>query len=220
MQELHGRHDACATKEAAAQRAGVVVTTPLLASAIAALQVEAAIRFLTETTDRAVGAAWRLTLHPGPTMDAVRFQRAASCPLHDPDSVIRDLTEIDMRWDECSVDGVIRTTAMERGVLRFDWPMTAQASCESCHFAWEPFVRRDKFRRTACPSCGSRDLVERQVLTAVERGSVWAERSLAALGQPPCHIYEIVSADGSEILHVRLGRDPCSGDARGASQMC
>jgi hypothetical protein len=221
LQEMQGREDPCWIKEMAGRDAGVVVTTPLMASAIGAIQVETALRWVVQPGDSATGVSYRLTLHPGPSLESSRFDRSPTCPLHEPASVMRDVRELDLRSDVSSADTVLHAAGADFGVLRFDWPVTAEASCRACSLVWEPFLRRAAFRTSVCPACGSSDIVEQKVVTSIGPGSPWGSRSLVALGQPVAHIFEIVISHDDELrtVHVEMTGD-LPGGGRNAAKPC
>jgi DNA-directed RNA polymerase subunit RPC12/RpoP len=209
LQEVYSREDPCWFKQAAADAEGIVITTPIMASAIAAMQVEIGLRcHFSRPEDASMGSAWRLTLHPGPTLESATFERSSTCPLHEPTSVMRAVRELPhLRSADCSVARLFEELGVGEAVLRLDWPVTISASCSGCGHRWEPFVRRAAFRRIACPACGHRDIVELGVVTTVQRGSAGYERPLAMLGQPDAHIYEVLLNGGRDTVHVEITGD-------------
>ena len=79
--------------------------------------------------------------------------------------------------------------------------MTARAACRTCGHAWEPFVRRARFRGRTCPACAGPDVAETEVLDRISADSPFADRSLAALGLPPGHVHEIVDENAGGFAH-------------------
>jgi len=212
LQELQGREDPCGLKERLQREAGIIATTPTMASIVAALQVEIGLRRVTLAPDSPadVGTSCRIVLHPQILLERLTFARSPRCLLHDPASVIREVAEFHDRdsatWSpaallaECGADG---------GFLSFDWPMTARAECRGCHHMWEPWLRRARFRAQPCPACGNRDVVETEVVTGIDAASPWATRPLAALGLPAGHIHEVVIGAGpsQRRCHIEVSGD-------------
>src|SRR6185503_5680264 len=133
-----------------------------------------------------------------------------SCPLHEPESVVRVVQECsEGRSDTWTLGDLLQRYGRAGGYVLFDWPITAQAVCRVCGHTWEPMIRRARFRRATCPSCGGADLAETDVLTSVSAESPWAGRTLAALGLPRGHVYEIGddSSTGGERTHVEMTGD-------------
>jgi adenylyltransferase/sulfurtransferase len=212
LQDLQGREDSCSVKERHLREQGVVATTPTLASIVAAFQVELGIRYVFK--DIAIpahqGLSYRIALHPQVAADRLTFERSPNCPLHDPNSVIRDVAE---RPDRDSASwtaaALLAESAAAGGFLSFDWPVTARAECRSCRYAWEPLLRRARFRSARCPGCGGDDLVEIETLIGVSAESPWADRTLAALGLPAGHVHEIIVDAGADSSrrHVEVTGD-------------
>ncbi len=212
LQDLQGREDSCGVKERLLREQGIVATTPTLASIVAAFQVELGIRYLFKDmkgTDEQ-GISYRLALHPQVVAERLTFERSPNCPLHDPDSLIGEITE---RTDRDSGTWTARELLTESGApdgfLTFDWPLTARAECRSCRYAWEPLVRRARFRSARCPGCGGDDLVEIETLTGVDAASSWATRSLTALGLPEGHVHEVMvhAKTSSDRRHIEVTGD-------------
>jgi len=102
------------------------------------------------------------------------------------------------------------------GFLVLDWPITAGAQCHSCGHQWEPLVRRARFRRARCPSCGSADLVELEVVSGISASSPWAGRTLAELGLPRGHVHETVSSERESEAETARVHVEVTGDLPGA----
>jgi hypothetical protein len=194
LQELQGREDPCWLKEDRIEAAEGVATTPLLASIVGACQVEFGLRRIQSDESETLGRAYRITLHPTPSLDVSAFERSPTCPLHDPDSLVRAVEECcEARSDEWTPRDLLQRFGEDGSYLLLDWPITCKALCRGCAHEWEPMVRRARFRRQSCPACASDDLIESDVLTTVNADSPWATRTLAALGFPRGHVYEIGS---------------------------
>lgn len=213
LQDLQGREDPCWRKEAAVELAEAIATTPLMASVIGAFQVELGLRGIRAKdgveTDSA-GRAYRITLHPVPSLESSLFDRSPTCPLHESASVIREVRQRhDARSDRCTPLDLLDASGHPDGYLAFDWPMTSKARCRACSVQWEPLVRRARFRGQPCPGCGSLDVVEIEVLSGVRATSPWATRTLADLGLPRGHVYEVIPADdaGGARVHIEVTGD-------------
>jgi adenylyltransferase/sulfurtransferase len=206
LRDLQGREDPCWQKADAIEAAEGVATTPLMASVVAAFQVELGLREIQNTTAPAtVGRAYRITMFPVPALEAAVFERSPTCPLHDPASIVRCVRECpEGRSDRWTPGDLFQQTGLSDGYLALDWPMTSKARCRSCNHAWEPLVRRARFRHERCPRCGGADLVEVDVLTGVRAGSPWALRTLAELGLPRGHVHETTSEGGEETARVHV----------------
>lgn len=199
LQDLQGREDSCSVKERHLREQGIVATTPTLASIVAAFQVELGIRYIFKDTEipAGQGLSYRIALHPRVAAERLTFERSPNCPLHDAGSVMRDVVlRPDRTSDSWTAKALLTENAAADGFLTFDWPVTARAECRSCRYAWEPMLRRARFRSARCPGCGGDDLVEMETLTGVSADSPWADRTLAALGLPSGHVHEI-------LLHAR-----------------
>src|SRR5262245_60109465 len=79
LQELHGREDPCWLKEDRIEAAEGVATTPLLASIVGACQVEFGLRRIQADEPDALGRAYRITLHPTPSLESIVFERSPTC---------------------------------------------------------------------------------------------------------------------------------------------
>ena len=214
LQELQGREDPCWLKERASEDVAMITTTPLMASIVGAFQVEMGLRaVLGDAPPADTGTAHRIVLHPLPLLETATFTRSPNCPLHEAASVLRKVEERMVSADTCTPADLLGGDAS--AVLGLDWPLTARASCRACGHAWEPLVRRARFRHDRCPACGSDDVVELDVLTAVSADSPWAGRTFASLGLPRGGVFEIVTGADMDAprRHVEL-----TGDLAGVRQ--
>jgi hypothetical protein len=210
LQDLQGREDPCWRKEDVIESAQGVATTPLMASVVAAFQVELGLRSLRTPSVDVSGHAYQITMSPTPGLDSSTFERSPSCPLHNPESVVTSVREChDAKSDRWTPVDLLRCADAPDGVVMLDWPMTARAICRACGHQWEPFVRRARFRGQRCPQCNAGDVVETEVLGGVSADSPWAHRTLAELGLPAGHVFEIVpgSGDTSNRIHVEVTGD-------------
>jgi len=209
LQELQGREDPCWRKEQRAAAGDGVATTPVMASVIAAMQVELALRAWHQPPDDPKGRACRIVLHPSPTLESLVFEQSPTCPLHDPSTAMTSVIECpDARSDVWTPADVLQAGGHPRGQIVLDWPMTARARCRSCAHEWSPLVRRARFRRAVCPKCAADDLVETEVLTVIASDSPWASCTLVQLGLPDGQIYEVSGSEhGSLSAHVEITGD-------------
>ena len=210
LQDLQGHEDPCWRKEDTIEAAQGVATTSLMASVVGAFQVELAIRGLQDGFHTGVGQSYRVTLHPTPRLEPSTFERSQSCPMHDPASIVGAVVECaSANSDTTTPLDLFREAGVSEGYIALDWPMTARALCRTCAHAWEPLVRRARFRRATCPSCGGTDLVETEVLSVIAAASPWATRTCAALGLPRGHIFEVGDARDPDRppVHVEVTGD-------------
>lgn len=207
--ELYGREDPCWLKDRMQEQENIVSTTPLMASVVAALQVEFGLRhFFNRKPSSAAGCAYRVTLHPEVELERFFFERSPNCPLHEPQSVALQVREFaHYRSDKMTPADLLHELGEARSFLCFDWPITARASCRTCEHRWEPLVRRARFRNQACPHCGSHDLAEVEVLTGVAHDSSWAKRTFVELGLPRGHVHEVVMESEAQWIHAELTGD-------------
>jgi len=177
--------------------------------------VELGLRTLHERSAETSGRAYQITVYPTPSLQAVTFERSPSCPLHEEESIPATVRECaDARSDRWTPSDLLERADAPDGAVLLDWPLTAGARCRSCDELWEPLVRRARFRGQTCRRCGSADVAETAVLTAIEAGSAWACRSLSELGLPAGHVFEIVRRDGGASERVYL---EMTGDLQGAA---
>jgi molybdopterin/thiamine biosynthesis adenylyltransferase len=195
--ELQGHEDPCWLRERRDSAAGVISTTPVMASIIGALQVEAALKLaLHGAADPTEGTAQRVTIAPRLVAETTTFGLSPSCVLHESPARAE---EVAARPDRASVSWSVRdmldeTLGADAGaILRLDWPLTVGARCGACGHDWEPLVRRARFRRSACPRCGASVISETKVVSEIGRDSPWADRPLAAIGLPSWHVHELVA---------------------------
>jgi molybdopterin/thiamine biosynthesis adenylyltransferase len=211
LQELFGRDDPCWIEDRRREDAGFVSTTPLMASLIGALQAEIGLRHCFED-DQACskGRSYRLETYPQPDLELLEFERSPNCPLHQAESYIQQLIEItEHASTEWTPAELFRELGEPDCYMSFDWPRTLRACCQDCHFEWQPMMRRARFLTSACPRCGSRNLVELEVLKGLPADSPWADCTFAHLGFPAGNIYEIAIGNGPNVrrVHVELTKD-------------
>jgi adenylyltransferase/sulfurtransferase len=206
LSELQGHEDPCWLKERRYEAAGAVATTPVMASIVGALQVERALRVVCNGAhSTSAGLAHEVKTFPSLSVETRTFKVAAQCPLHESESTIANVVE---RSDRCSNEWSVAAMLTETldgaddASLCLDWPMTALARCDNCGHTWEPWLRRARFRRTACPACGAPSPVECEVVNEIPSSSRWAERTVATLGLPSLHIHDVLLSRGERRTHV------------------
>ncbi len=210
LQELYGREDPCWLKEKRGEEQGFIATTPLMASMVGALQVETGLRALQSGGGRTGGIAYRIACHPKPELQSLEFDRSPSCPLHDPGSVLSEVREFEAGVSsEWSPARLFLEMGVGTGYLSLDWPLTVRAVCSACGREWCPMARRARFRNMHCPVCGSSEVSELEVLTRIEAGSSWSERTFLELGLPCGHVHEVVAGSGPNScrLHAEMTGD-------------
>ncbi len=195
--ELYARAVPCWGREAEAQDGGFVATTPLLASAVGAFQVELGLRavFAAEQSNHR-GQAVRLRMHPAPAISRFVFDRSPSCPLHF-DTETESL-EIPGRSDQVTVRQLLDATGEPGCYLALDGAIVHRAVCPTCQLEWSPMRRRRCLGAVACPACGGFKVREVDALVQIERDSSWAETTLTDLGLPSGHLHEIVNPRASD----------------------
>jgi molybdopterin/thiamine biosynthesis adenylyltransferase len=204
LQDLQGREDPCAVKERHQRADAIIPTTPTMASIVGALQVEIGVRHVCrdEPLPLSEGLSYRITLHPYVRLEPMTFAQSPNCPLHQPESIVKDVTEHPVQVSDAWTPAeLLAAVGGEGAFLTFDWPMTARARCRSCGHEWEPLMRRARFRGASCPACRESDIAEIEVLSGIDAQSPWAARSLTSLGLPRGHIHEVVLGATPDALH-------------------
>ena len=197
---LNGMKLPCAERELEADENGVVITTPLMASVIAAIQVEEGLRAVLEHgQSSSEGYSLEVTLHPRPRLARFSFTRSTACPLH-------DLAVEAYTWEHDSATTTVadlidflehRQNA--KAALTLRWPLVISAHCKACGANWSPVVRAARFRRLGqCINCRSKDVEEGEPLSEIARESEWAGKTLLELGLPRSHIHEFVMDDNEQ----------------------
>ncbi len=211
LQELYGREDPCWVEAGRREKQGLVSTTPLMASLIGSLQVEIGLRHCFRSGEECVkGRSYKVVTHPQPDLQLLEFGRSPNCPLHQPESYLQHVIEMTAHLSgEWTPGQLFRELGEGPCQLSFDWPRTVRASCRSCHFEWQPMMRRARFRNSSCPQCGSTDVAEVEVLSSLPADSPWAEYTFTQLGFPLGHIYEVAIGIGANLrrVHVEVTKD-------------
>jgi adenylyltransferase/sulfurtransferase len=164
----------------------IVASTPMMASVAGAIQVEYGLR--AATGGEAEAFSMMLDLHPGRSIERFTHARAVECPLHESFGPPRvpPGDSIGSIFDDAGPDAA----------LILDWPVCSAAECADCGRRWRPLQRVSRFRAAGrCPACGSRRLLEDEVLTSIARDSPWRNGRFTDLGLPENHLYTLREGD-------------------------
>lgn len=180
--EMDQSQQSCWSAPAHSGESAAIPSTPMMASMIAAIQVDFGLRSMDGE------GAWSLEieLKDVPRMEKVNHRRSTSCPLHEPVQV-----RVAGRMNQTARE-VLQDVARESSVL-LDSPVCISAACRDCSYKWAPMIRAAKFRRTGvCAACGSKLVSVLQTLHHIGADSPWAEVPFSALGLPDHHLYGII----------------------------
>ncbi|MCI0341580.1 MAG: ThiF family adenylyltransferase [Planctomycetales bacterium] len=192
---------------------GRIPTTPMAAAAVAAFEVEEALRLLRGDGDAAGTAlVWN---GRGPTLYRTRLPARPDCSAHETWPPARRLPVAAARATpgELLAEAAPRLGPRARLLLGREW--VAAATCVACG-------RRDPVRRlrrtvheegraAACPGCGGAR--EPEVVAEVGPGSPWAAETLADLGVAPYDVVRVAGEDGAaEYLCLAGDREPLLGN--------
>jgi molybdopterin/thiamine biosynthesis adenylyltransferase len=173
-------------------------STPTMAAIIGSIQVETGLRrVMAQRSGEVVSAlSISLELDPNPDTKLIFLKRSAGCPLHGLGGVM-----VPSATPDVSVRTLLEASAPERpAILELDWPICARARCARCVFRWSPMQRLALFRRTArCPSCASNQIIEEDIIRAIDKDSEWAQFTLSDLGLPKRHLFTIRCAPGDRL---------------------
>ena len=174
--ELSARTAPCWDKDQAARDRGVVPSTPLLASALGAFQVELGLRTALRAAEGPPqrGEAVRLRMHPAPAISRFVFDRSPDCPLHVDGEI--DWLAVPGRSDQVSARQLLEAAGGSESYLALDGAIVHRAACSACGFEWSPMRRRRCLGTVVCPECGCLTIRELDALIRVERDSPWAEK--------------------------------------------
>lgn len=168
-----------------------VASTPMMSSIIAALQVETALRWLTDRR----GAAFSLEvgLRPEPRIDRLTIPVSAGCPFHgfgEP--------RFQMPCDDISIQDYLLGSGLPWPSLVLDWPICLDVVCLSCGKRWNPSCRLGLVRRRkSCLQCGSSELRAGKTTTEIQFSSPLATLRFSQLGLPLDHSYVIRRGDSA-----------------------
>ncbi|MGH9450173.1 MAG: ThiF family adenylyltransferase [Terriglobia bacterium] len=198
--ELFGLIDCSAHPCWIAPEDAVYPSTPTMSSVIGAMQVEIGLRALLEspaasalTLELSLHSPW--ASHGHRSLEQFSLPVSRACPFH-ADRVF--LLPSPGPASQTTVRELLKAAADQRSGRQgapewvLDWPICARAQCRACGRSWSPFARLAPLRNAgACPSCGSREISEQEIIRTVGAGSRWAEHTLTELGMPENHLYEI-----------------------------
>ena len=163
-------------------------STPTMASAVAAMQVEFGLRSLfgerSETTIES--RSWEIRLHPKVSMTEFRTPVSERCPFHERGHQ----KMVGAPGPEVTIQEMLTSASADH--LLLDWPICTKAECLSCHHEWVPMLRLATMRRQAlCPVCGSGSVLEVETTRSIGRDSPFVHFPPSALGLPPDHLYTL-----------------------------
>jgi adenylyltransferase/sulfurtransferase len=159
-------------------------STPMLASIIASLQVEAALRY--RDNPPAAAFSWEASIHPVPRIERLELTRAADCPFHDLAPARSEAP-----GDDCTVAGYLTPHGPSAALIP-DWPLCVRARCIACGCVWAPMRRLGYVRRRGqCPDCGSREIRTEDSLTELAADSPLAALRFRQIGLPGAHSYAV-----------------------------
>jgi adenylyltransferase/sulfurtransferase len=187
-----------AEREHEAQAREVVTTTPLMASIIAAIQVEEGIRAFLDRRPVSEGRSLEVTLHPQPRLERFTYDRNQACPLHDLPTVSHTWSGSSARTKISDLIDFVESHERRSATMVLRWPIVVSAYCRDCGKDLFPMI---------C-ECGSRQVIEGEPVAEVSRKSKWAGSTLVELGLPENHIHEfIVNTDREKRLISVVVRD-------------
>jgi molybdopterin/thiamine biosynthesis adenylyltransferase len=171
---------------------GMLPGTPMMASMVAALQVDCGLRELGRTADASyindASYTINLDLAGTPGLERIAHPHAVSCPFHEP---------LDTRLPSASrqtARDLLRDAGRGKAIL-LDWPICTRCRCDTCGHQWRPMKRTAVLRRLgACPACGSDRLSPVETLDLISPESPWAGTPFSALGLPDGHLFAVVGA--------------------------
>lgn len=194
---------------------GKVPTTPTIASMIAAIQVQEAVKWLHRDRDLDV-LSGRGFVYNGLGNDSyvVEYQRRADCPAHEQ---VGEVVATGLRAAQVTVGEMLelaRRHVSPGAVLEFDRELCISFHCRHCDERAPVFQPLGKLtgNDAACPTCG--ELREPELTHAVYGDEAYLDRTLADIGLPP---YDIVRGrEGFEAAHFLLDgdREEALGEAR------
>lgn len=191
-QWISPRHPCGAGEIAGAET--VVPSTPAIASVVAGLQVELAVRELRYRSHREA-RSWEVSLEASPRLDEIAIPLSDTCPFHDHDEQVALL--------ECepvmTVRDLLRRAESAVGpdaLLLLDWPLCVAARCLDCGAGWRPMRRLAAVRRR-CPECDGAHIELTRVVDHIDLDSDFADAELSLVGVPERHLCTVVRAKGA-----------------------
>lgn len=163
------------------------VSTPTMGAVIGSLQVDFGLRSLFQTEDGipAVCQSIEVDIHPARRMTEFTIPVSVDCPFHEMDEPPQAIAGEDSSFKE-----LLDQTSSD--LVMLDWPLCTEAKCQACGTIWSPMQRLAALRRRGqCPECHSRQILEQNVVRAVDRDSVWLDSTPSALRLPARHLYNV-----------------------------
>jgi adenylyltransferase/sulfurtransferase len=157
-------------------------STPTMAGIVAGMQVEVGLRSVLEDPNGRARSL-EIGIYPSYYLTEVEIRVSASCPFHEHDA-------IRVMADPARTFAEMMDAAGSDSIL-LDWPICVSARCLACGMEWSPNKRIAWLRRFGrCPGCKGGDILELEILRAVDLGSRWSRRTPAELELPPHHVYQ------------------------------
>jgi adenylyltransferase/sulfurtransferase len=197
---------------------GKVPTTPTIASIIAGIQSQEALKII---HDKPIDPG-RVIHFNGMTNEV---HSTAYTPLEECEShwTYGDITELPLRVDSTTLDNIIEIARRDLGpeaVVELDQELIISLSCPQCGTREEVLqpISEVGFNRAHCPTCGL--LRETEMTHTIQGNEKFLSRTLASIGVPPLHILRAYNAeeyrfyemngDLSDALHFNHFERPAS----------
>ena len=163
-------------------------STPTMASLVAAMQVDLALRLLLAPEPVREAQAWELSLRlPETAWSSFTIPQSADCPWHEfpaPPTLVALPSEVALA-ESLGKEG------QSARVLELDWPVSLRARCAGCQQVFAPMLRLAALRRLRCPVCGGARLHSVETLATVAGTDEAAQYSPAQLGLPAEHLFTL-----------------------------
>jgi adenylyltransferase/sulfurtransferase len=167
--------------------AGGFSSTPIMASMVAAIQLELGLRQLcSETGQSRESYTVNVELYPNLSFTQFEVPLSRECPFHGDSSLgtVRS-PELPSTVQQL-LDSAQATT------LILDWPICTSAECLDCGRHWRPMQRLAALRRRGCcPGCGGQRILEREVARTIPAHSPLSSELLSALKLPADHLFTV-----------------------------
>jgi len=163
------------------------VSTPTMASIIAAMQVEIGLHsvFAAQSGVSCGCFSVELDIHPTHRISEFKVPVSSDCPFHQSAGSLHAMPSENTTFQE-----LLDHTASD--ALLLDWPICTHAKCVACERTWSPMQRLAVLRRKGqCPACHSRQILEQQIIRSIGRGSAWLHHTPSTLQLPAEHLYSV-----------------------------
>ena len=172
---------------------GKVPTTPTIASIIAGVQSQEALKIIHDKP-----------IDPGKVFHfngmTNQVHTTAYTPLKDCEShwTYGDITELPLRVDTTTLDNIVEIAHRDLGpeaVVELDQELIVSLSCPQCGTREEVLqpISEVGFNRAHCPVCGL--LRETEMTHAIHGDENYLSRTLASIGVPPLHILRAYNSE-------------------------